>query len=127
MTRIAVLGVALLLGACASGAPAPVARPGRLIAPPPRLTGGVGLEKVLGQNARALTAMFGRPDADVIEGPARKLQFGSGICVLDAYFYPPRGGRGEPTVTHVDTRQRDGSAIDRASCIAALSRRGGGK
>jgi hypothetical protein len=118
----------LLLGLAACAAPAARPQPANPAKLPPIPTiNRAGLERVLGQDARSLTALFGRPDAEVIEGPARKLQFGSRICVLDAYLYPPRDGRGEPVVTHVDTRQRDGSAIDRASCVAALSRREGGK
>jgi hypothetical protein len=118
----------LLLGLAACAAPAARPQPANpaKLQPIPTINR-AGLERVLGQDARSLTALFGRPDAEVIEGPARKLQFGSRICVLDAYLYPPRDGRGEPVVTHVDTRQRDGSAIDRASCVAALSRREGGK
>lgn len=123
--KLLVLAPALMLAACATG-PAPVATPGRVAVAPPRI-GAVGLERVIGQNARTLSGLFGKPDADLIEGPARKMQFGSGICVLDAYLYPPPGGRGEATVTHVDTRQRDGSAIDRASCVAALTRKVGGR
>ena len=34
---------------------------------------------------------------------------------------------GEPTVRHIDARQRNGAPIDRASCVAALTRRDGGK
>lgn len=95
--------------------------------PPPRITySPLGLERVLGQNASALTRVFGQPDADTSEGSGRKLQFGSDICVLDAYLYPNRGG-GVPVVTHVDARQRDGRTIDRASCVAALTRRDGGR
>lgn len=114
----------LALAACATR---PVAAPGRIAAPVPipRAYPTLGLERVMGQTARDLTTLFGAADADVAEGAARKLQFGSRICVLDAYLYP--GGGGEPVVTHVDARQRDGSAIDRASCVAALSRREGGK
>ena len=82
-----------------------------------------GLEGVIGQSARALIGLFGNPDLDVREGPARKLQFLGPACVLDAYLYPPRQGA-EPVVTHVDARQPDGRDIDRASCVAALSRRG---
>lgn len=104
---------------------APVATAARIPLPNQRPLSAVGLERVLGQSARGLTQMFGAADADVSEGSARKLQFGSRICVLDAYLYPK--GSGEPVVTHIDTRQRDGSAIDRASCVAALSRREGGK
>jgi hypothetical protein len=86
----------------------------------------VGLERVIGQDADGLVRLFGKPDADVREGTARKLQFGSAICVLDTYLYPAAGGAA-PRVTYVDAREPDGSAIDRASCVAALTRRDGGK
>jgi hypothetical protein len=123
--RIAVIGFGALAVGCTAPAPAP--RPARLIPVPVQRTyPTAGLERVIGQTANALTGAFGKPEIDAIEGPARKLQFGSRICVLDAYLYPAEG-RGEPVVTHIDTRQRDGSAIDRASCVAALSRRDGGK
>lgn len=78
-----------------------------------------GLEAVMGRDAQALLRTLGRPELDVREGSARKLQFATGICVLDTYLYPP-GGRGEPVVTHVDARRPDGSDFDRASCVAAL-------
>ncbi len=87
--------------------------------------GGAGLDRVLGRDANALVALFGQPDADVREGNARKLQFASAACVLDAYLYPR--GNAAPVVTHLDSRQPDGSPIDRASCIAALTRRDSGK
>jgi hypothetical protein len=80
----------------------------------------------VGQNAAALVKLFGDPDADVREGDARKLQFASRICVLDTYLYPPKAGA-DPTVSYIDAREPDGSAIDRASCVAALTRREGGK
>ncbi len=94
-------------------------------APVPPSYSGVGLERVIGQNANGLVRLFGEPDADVREGTARKLQFQSRICVLDTYLYPK--GASEPRVTYVDARQPDGRAIDRASCVAALTRREGGK
>ena len=125
MKLVPLLLLALPLAACASG-PAPV-RPAKRIPIPQRGFGTVGLERVMGQDARGLTALLGKPDADVIEAPGRKMQFGSSICVLDAYLYPPSSGRGEPTVTYLDARQRDGSAIDRASCVAALTRKDGGR
>lgn len=81
-----------------------------------------GLEAVMGRSAGALVAAFGRPDLDIREGSARKLQFLGPACVLDAYLYPPQRG-GEAVVTHVDARRPDGSDIDRASCVAALARR----
>ena len=81
----------------------------------------VGLERVIGQDAPGLTRLFGAPDAEVREGTARKLQFASEICVLDAYLYPSGGNA--PRVTYLDARQPNGQAIDRASCVAALTRR----
>ena len=124
--RILLLLLPLAIAACtAPERPRVAANPNRL-PPLPATAVRAGLDKVVGQDARALQARFGRPDLDLVEGPARKLQFGSRICVLDAYLYP-RNGRGEPVVTHIDTRQRDGSVIDRASCVAALTRKDGGK
>jgi hypothetical protein len=115
------LGLILLLAGCVSGqadAPAPApAQPAR-----PAAYSTVGLTTVIGRTARALEAQFGRPDLDVREGSARKLQFAGPACVLDAYLYPPKGG-GDPIVTHLDARLPDGRDIDRASCVAALSRR----
>src|SRR6185295_16936104 len=118
----AMIGAALAAGCVASvrETAAPPVRPP--VAPPPPLYSTNGLESVMGQSARALVALFGNPDLDVREGPARKLQFLGPACVLDAYLYPPRQGA-EPLVTHVDARQPDGRDFDRASCVAALSRR----
>ena len=80
---------------------------------------------VMGQDAAGLVRLFGNPDADVREGVARKLQFAGPICVLDAYLYPK--GSEAPRVTYLDAREPDGSTIDRASCVAALVRRDGGR
>lgn len=122
MKRTLILAGVLLLAGCGET----MARPATPSAVPVRPISTTGLERVMGQNAAELSRTFGNPDADVREGTARKLQFKGPICVLDTYLYPGKGG-GEPTVTYVDTRQPDGSPIDRASCVAALARRGGGK
>ena len=117
----AALGLALFASACAAPgtvAPTVVSRP---VVP----YTSAGLERVIGQNEAGLVALFGKPDADVREGPARKLQFAGPICVLDAYLYPK--GSEAPRVTYLDAREPDGSTIDRASCVAALVRRDGGK
>jgi hypothetical protein len=81
-----------------------------------------GLERVMGQDARGLVTLFGPANQDVREDNARKLQFAGPICILDAYLYPPAKGR-ESVVTYLDARQPDGKDIDRASCVAALTRR----
>lgn len=112
-----------LLLAAATLAGCVTATPDRTAAPP--LPNQAGLGPVIGQNAAGLVRLFGQPDADVREGTARKLQFTSAICVLDAYLYPK--GSAEPRVTWIDARQRDGSPIDRASCMAALTRRDGAR
>lgn len=122
---LASLTSALVLGGCTTATVAPpIARAPIVPIPSATLPRG-GLERVLGQNERALISLFGKPDAEVSEGTARKLQFASAICVLDAYLYPK--GSAAPVVTYVDARQIDGSPIDRASCVAALTRRSGGK
>jgi len=106
-----------LLAACGPGGNVPVRS-----TPPPPVRAEAGLDRVLGRDARALVSLFGTPNQDVREDPARKLQYASRVCVLDAYLYPPSPGR-EPVVTHVDARLPTGEDIDRASCIAALVRR----
>jgi len=115
--RLLTLAPIALLAACGPTGKIPV-----ISAPPPPSRAEAGLERVMGKDARALISLFGTPDQDVREDPARKLQYASSVCVLDAYLYPPTPGR-EPVVTHVDTRLPTGDDIDRASCIAALSRR----
>jgi len=119
MKRSLMLFLTALAGGCAA-VPATEQRPATVSAQP--LTMKPGLERVLGQNARALTTLFGQPAQDVREANARKLQFGGGVCVLDAYLYAARKGQ-EPVVTHIDARLPDGRDIDRASCIASLSQR----
>jgi hypothetical protein len=113
------LGVLAALPLAACVAPQAAPRPPIAAAPQPIPTG--GLEAVMGASAQRLIAQFGNPDLDLREGPARKLQFLGPACVLDAYLYPPRSGRGEPVVTYVDARQPDGRDMDRASCVAALT------
>ncbi|MES2755331.1 MAG: hypothetical protein V4659_11765 [Pseudomonadota bacterium] len=120
MKRAAILTATLALGACATGA-----EPVAIVTRPAQFAPSAGLAAVMGKDAATLTRLFGAPNAEVREGPGRKLQYASAICVLDAYLYPR--GSAAPVVTHVDARQTDGSPIDRASCVAALQRRGGGK
>ncbi|VAV88519.1 hypothetical protein MNBD_ALPHA04-250 [hydrothermal vent metagenome] len=78
-----------------------------------------GLNIVMGKTARQLKRLFGDPQQDVAEPPARKLQFASGACIMDAYLYPQESG-GEGRVTHIDTRRSDGAEVDRVSCVNAL-------
>lgn len=112
----AALAGALLLAGCAT-APAGDRTAPLPVTPPVLSTS--GLERVLGQSAAGLVALFGEPELDIREDQARKLQFAGPICVLDAYLYRTRA-KSEPVVTYLDARQPDGRDIDRASCVAAL-------
>lgn len=112
-----IAGLALLVACGPVPKPQPI-----VVAPPPPPIRTMGLERVIGQDARALVALFGVADQDIWEASARRLQFGGPICIMDAYLYPPSGGK-EPLVTYVEARQLDGRPIDRASCVAALTRR----
>lgn len=120
----AAMVAALAVAACAPAVLEPKAVGARPVLLPSAMAG-TGLDRVLGQDAAGLVRLFGLPDADVREGTARKLQFSGRFCVLDAYLYP-KGSAG-PRVTYLDAREPDGSAIDRASCVAALARRDGGQ
>ncbi len=122
---VIVAAMSTVLTGCTTSGSAIAARPDTTPVPIANRALGAGLNRVIGREANALVALFGKPDADVSEGNARKLQFAGPACVLDAYLYPR--GNTAPVVTHIDSRQPDGSPIDRASCIAALTRRDGGK
>jgi len=111
------LAPALSLAACTTTAP--VAAPA--VEKPVDLHE-AGLERVIGKTAAQLVALFGEADLDGHEAKARRLQFVGPACVLDTYLYPAKQG-GEPVVTYIDARLPGGDDIDRASCIAALSRR----
>ena len=43
--------------------------------------------------AGELIQHFGKPRLQIVEGEGTKLQFAGPSCVLDAYLYPPPGGR----------------------------------
>jgi hypothetical protein len=118
---IPLLALAPLAAACAAEAPhyAPAAH----VPVPSASERAAGLDQLLGRNAHAVTTLLGQPNADVTEGLGRKMQFAGAICVLDAYLY--KGSEREPVVTFIDARQRNGGPIDKASCLAALTKRGG--
>ncbi len=118
---MAVAAASLLLAGCGE-----TARPAAPSTVAPTRPAPTVLDRVMGLNAAGLAQLFGNPDEDIREGTSRKLQFQSSFCVLDTYLYPGRTGK-EPTVSYLDARQPDGSPIDRASCVSALERRGGGK
>ncbi len=79
-----------------------------------------GLEGVIGATPAELSRLFGAPRIDVLEGDARKLQFGSDICVLDVYLYP-KTKNGEPEATYTEARRAsDGASMDNVACVTAL-------
>ena len=104
----------LLLAACASQTPAPVAPP----APTRQSAHQHG--RLLGLAVPELGELFGAPSLQVREGPGLKLQYRGGGCVLDAYLYAPESGQGVERVTHVDTRLASGADTDQIGCEAAI-------
>ncbi len=118
--RLLPLALALALAACTApvaqtGGPAPATQK-------PANMHEAGLQRVVGKTATELVALFGPADLDGREGQARKLQFVGPACVLDTYLVASSPGA-NPVVTYIDARLPSGDDIDRASCIAALSRR----
>jgi hypothetical protein len=118
--------LAMPLAACAAtnlplpGGPQPrasepyIARPSR---------GSAGLGGVIGASANVLTARFGEPRIDLVEGDARKLQFSGESCVLDIYLYPQRRG-GTRIATEAVARLREGGAdTDPAACAREVEAR----
>ncbi|MEE4317304.1 MAG: hypothetical protein V2I74_10010 [Erythrobacter sp.] len=124
--RITILAaIALTLAGCVGGSkPAPAAPPSRSgVVRVPQVMAPQGLEGVIGSPAGTLTRRFGNPRLDVLEGDARKLQFGGTTCVLDIYLYPLRPGT-EAVAAHVEARLRQGgAAVDRGACIREVERR----
>ncbi len=116
-SALALFAAVIALAGCGEIKPPPLSATSK---PPP--VSPLGLDRVIGRDSRSLVALFGPADQDVREVTSRKLQFGSAICILDAYLYPPAKGK-EPIVTYVEARQNDGTTIDKASCVAALTRR----
>lgn len=121
LLAVSVLGAGSLLAGCTAvpSGSASAVRPPVVQAPAYSVR---GLEGVMGHRADDLVRLFGEPRLDVREAAARKLQFGTGTCVLDAYLYARAAGQ-EGVVTHVDARRPDGQSVDRAACVAALARR----
>ncbi|MFY9350321.1 MAG: hypothetical protein WBL20_20450 [Sphingobium sp.] len=110
--------LALPLAACGAGTIVP---PAASVAPPPGPPASAFMKQgpLLGSDARGLNQMFGQPRLDIRETGVRKLQYGNGRCVLDAYLYAPAKGK-EPVVTHVDARTPTGVDVDPATCATAL-------
>jgi hypothetical protein len=117
---LAVVPLAVLAGCGATAKAPPIAI--SAVVPASIARSVSGLDRVMGKDARALVSLFGAADQDVQEPGARKLQFGSGTCTLDAYLYPPAQGR-EPVVTYVDARALDGKDVDKVACVSALAKR----
>ena len=111
MRKLLTVTAFLTLAGCGT-TPTPVATPIRAV--PTERSDLVGLD------AAALTARFGKPRLQVREGDGTKLQFAGGTCLLDAYLYPSPS---QPRVTHVDTRDREGRTMAQADCIRTIEAR----
>lgn len=111
MRLIATVSLSLLLAACAT---AP--RPGQPVETPPPSAHTRG--EIIGLTASDLVSRFGTPALQIREGESVKLQFRSGLCVLDAYLY--QTGNAPHRVTYVDARTRALADMDQAVCIGSL-------
>lgn len=135
MLRGLALAALAMVSACAGAPPpiitpapgpsittAPVGPPAEEAFRPPEVQRETGLQLVIGSRAERLTQLFGTARIDLTEGDARKLQFANDECVLDIFLYPLERDQ-EPVATHVAARRpQDGSAQDKAGCIAELRR-----
>jgi len=111
MRKIPTAAALLLLAGCGT-TPTPLVTPIRAVA--------AERGDLIGLDASALGARFGRPQLQVREGDGTKLQFAGGTCLLDAYLYPSPG---LPRVTHVNTRNREGRPVAQAECIRMIEAR----
>lgn len=111
MRKILTFTALLMLAGCGT-TPTPVVTPIRAV--PSERADLVGLD------AAALTARFGKPRLQVREGDSTKLQFAGGTCLLDAYLYPSPS---LPRVAHVDTRDREGRPVAQGDCIRTIEAR----
>lgn len=109
--------VALLVAGCAS---TPTPEPVQPSAPSPVATNDHDHSTLDGMTANELGQHFGRPRLQIREGDGTKMQFAGPSCVLDAYLYPSPSGAGVPRVTHIDTRNSQGSPVNAQNCIASL-------
>ena len=116
MRRLAALAPIAILAACAPRVATPV-EPTSAPVTPIRPTGGL-----FGVTSSDLIARFGQPSFQVREGTGTKLQWAENGCVLDAYLYPPDGGRGADRVVHVDARNRSGADLPLETCLGLLAR-----
>lgn len=73
--------------------------------------------------ANELVEHFGRPHLQIREGDGTKMQFTGPNCVLDAYLYPAPSGQGIARVSHVDTRNSQGGAVNTQNCVASIEGR----
>lgn len=114
MRRFSSIALVLLAAGCGTTPPpAPVSAP----AAQPR-TG-----SIVGSTAAELATRFGQPVLTIREGQGLKLQYRGATCVLDTYLYPPESGSGQPRVTHVDARSREGAPVASSACVSSLQAR----
>lgn len=116
MRRILIPFAILFLAACASQPTAVETQQQQ--AAPPAATDTRG--HLMGLTAEELVQRFGTPALQIREENSWKLQFRSGLCVLDAYLYPGSGSQAAYRVTYVETRTPSLGRIDQLDCISSF-------
>jgi hypothetical protein len=114
MRRILVPSPFLFLAACATQQ-TPVQTEQQQSPPPATDTRG----HLIGLTAEQLVQKFGNPALQIREENSWKLQFRSGMCVLDAYLYPGSGAQ-PYRVTYVETRTPSLGRIDQLDCVSSF-------
>jgi starvation-inducible outer membrane lipoprotein len=115
MRRILVLSATVFLAACATQPTQVQTQQQRPQSPLANARG-----HVIGLTAEELVQRFGAPALQIREGNSWKLQFRSGLCVLDAYLYPQLSGQTPYRVTYVETRTPSLGSIRQMDCISSF-------
>lgn len=116
MRRVLVLLATLSLAACATQTTPVQTQQEQAPPPAPENTRG----HLIGLTAEELVQRFGTPALQIREGNSWKLQFRSGLCVLDAYLYPNGSSQTPYRVTYVEARTPSLGAIGQTECISSF-------
>ncbi|MGB0575248.1 MAG: hypothetical protein ACPGPC_03700 [Alphaproteobacteria bacterium] len=78
--------------------------------------------KLIGQKKDALLKLLGTPRFKRRDAPAEIWRYRNETCLLDLYFYPPKGSDDttQSQVTYIEARTPQGPSTPVANCLNAL-------